>query len=46
MRTKARLVKKDALPKPVPEPAAKTLARRGGPAVDPRAVFNALFTKK
>jgi hypothetical protein len=49
---KARLIKKDAIkpepePKSEPEPAKKPKTTKpGGPAVDPRAAFEALFAKK
>lgn len=47
MTSKAKLIKKDAAPsKREPKPAAKKIARRGGPAADPRAVFASLFEKE
>jgi hypothetical protein len=51
MKAKAKLIKKNDIAQaprlePAPTPAAKKDARPGGPAVDPRAAFEALFAKK
>jgi hypothetical protein len=48
---KPRLIKKDAIkPEPKPEPKSepeppKKASKPGGPVVDPRAAFEALFRK-
>ncbi|MCI0690644.1 hypothetical protein L0337_01410 [candidate division KSB1 bacterium] len=43
---KAKLIKKSDKPTPQPKQPARREPRRGGPAVDPRVIFAALFNSK